>query len=617
MSLKIRLRLTILVPLLVIALGYSVLSLNTVAGVLFQEAAESSRLLASQVQTLLVQRVAEYSRESPASADLEETKVRWTRMAAQDQALSRLLEQTMASTRTVVEIDILSANYEVLASSNPRSIGTSARPAALMSDWQQSGKLRQIWRVLTQDEEYETSIPLGLQGQAEPLFRLRVLVSSILLRNALSPEVNNLLYALGLSLLLATALALFAGNFAFQPLLRLSEAIDKISRGEALGSSSPKDLEEMQIVESKLSLLGQQVRGTQEDLRQMRGNVEQLIERMEDAVLLFDQEERLVNAGRAASNFLGGSRFELMGARLDEVFPAGTALGEIVHSAVSLRRPLTSVEATIDKAGLPARRVLVSLEWLQDFDSLATNGFLLKLRDADAQRSLSKQLDVGQRLSALNRLTGGVAHEIKNPLNSINLHLEVLRGKLETQGLETTELNILRDETKRLDRVVKTFLDFTKPVELKLAPIDLRLLLEGLLQFLMPEAQTKRVALGLDADTSSAFIQGDSDLLKQALLNLLRNGMEAMLEGGPLAVTLRREEGEFVIRIADQGVGIPEENRARIFQLYYTTKASGTGIGLAVTYRVVQLHNGSITFESKTGKGTTFELRFPGLEQEA
>ncbi len=617
MTLKSRLRLTILVPLLTVALGYSLLNLSNVAQVLFREAAESTQLLASQVQTLLIQRVTEYSRQSPATSDLQETKRRWTEMALEDRALSKLLEETMASTRTVVEIDVLAADGRVLASSNPMSIGKAPRAAMSMAEWQAAGRLSQIWRVLTLDEQYETSIPLGFQGQAEPLFRLRVLVSSILLRNTLDPEVRNLLYALGISLVFALGLALAAGNLAFHPLRRLSEAVDKVSRGEALGGMGDRELQEMQIVESKLSLLGEQVRGAKEDLRQMRGNVEQLLERMEDAVLLFDKDEVLINAGHSVENFQDRSRFELQGLRLADIFPTDSPIGEIVHSAVSLKRPLWNAEAVVPRQGQDSRRVRINLEILEDAGGRDHKGFLLKLRDAEAQLNLSQQLDVGQRLSALNRLTSGVAHEIKNPLNSINLHLEVLRSRLDGEDeIAAEELRILRDEARRLDRVVKTFLDFTRPVELKLAPLDLADLLNGLLQFLMPEAQSKRVALGLECDAKPALIRGDTDLLKQAFLNLFRNGMDAMPEGGPLAVHLKRENGDYVISIADQGVGIPEESRSKIFQLYYTTKPEGTGIGLAVTYRVVQLHNGSITFESKLGKGTTFELRFPAFEKD-
>jgi signal transduction histidine kinase len=617
MSLKSRLRITILAPLMALALGYSTLSLSTVAEVLFREASEVAMLLASQVQTLLVQRVTEYSKTNPASADIEETKKRWREMALEDRALSKLLEETMSSTRTVTEIDVTGADGLVLASSNPNHIGKPGRKTVPLQEWQDGGRLRQIWRVLTKDEEYEASIPLGLEGQAEPLFRLRVMVSSVLLRNTLDPEVRNLLFALGLSLVLALALAFAAGSLAFFPLRRLAEAVDKVSRGEALGRTEDKDLQEMQVVESKLSLLGEQVRGAKEDLKQMRGNVERLLERMEDAVLLFDQDERLVNAGRAVENFLDRNRFELPGLSLAEIFPVDTPIGEIVQSAVTLRRPLLNAEARIPRDGQEARRVQVNLEILDDMISRESRGFILRLRDAEAQISLSKQLDVGQRLSALNKLTSGVAHEIKNPLNSIGLHLEVLRSRIgEEDETAREELKILRDETRRLDRVVKTFLDFTKPVELKLAPVDLAEILNGMLQFLMPESLDKKVAIGLECETRPAMIRGDADLLKQAFLNLIRNGMEAMPEGGPLAVHVKQDLQEILVTIADRGVGIPEASRAKIFQLYYTTKESGTGIGLAVTYRVVQLHNGSITFESKPGQGTEFELRFPMLEKD-
>jgi signal transduction histidine kinase len=217
----------------------------------------------------------------------------------------------------------------------------------------------------------------------------------------------------------------------------------------------------------------------------------------------------------------------------------------------------------------------------------------------------------------LNRITGGVAHEIKNPLNSIGLHLEILDERIGREDeVAAEEIRILRDETKRLDRVVKTFLNFTKPVELKLVEVDLVEIAQSLVQFLTPEAQAKKVELKWEPALARAPFQGDADLLKQALLNLMRNGMDAMPEGGELRVGLSEQNGEWVLEIADGGVGIPEESRAKIFQLYFTTKPQGSGIGLAVTYRVVQLHNGSIHFDSTVGEGTTFSLRLPKRDKD-
>jgi signal transduction histidine kinase len=291
---------------------------------------------------------------------------------------------------------------------------------------------------------------------------------------------------------------------------------------------------------------------------------------------------------------------------VSELFPAGTPAGDLVQGAMALRQPLDNVETV-----LAGRRVQVSLEVLEG------RGFLVTLRDHEAQQSISRQLDVSQRLSALNRITGGVAHEIKNPLNSIGLHLEILNERIGREDeVAAEEIRILRDETKRLDRVVKTFLNFTKPVELKLVEVDLVEIAQSLVQFLTPEAQAKNVELKWDSKLVRAPFQGDADLLKQALLNLMRNGMDAMPGGGQLRVGLTEQNGEWVLEIADGGVGIPEESRTKIFQLYFTTKPQGSGIGLAVTYRVVQLHNGSIQFDSTVGEGTTFSLRLPKREKD-
>jgi signal transduction histidine kinase len=493
-----------------------------------------------------------------------------------------------------------------LSSSNPISKGKEARVALPMREWAEMGRARQIWRVFTKKEEYETIIPLGLPGSKKPTFEVRVLVSSELLRNTLEPEVGNLLFALAMSLLVSLGIAVLTADLAFVPLRRLSEAIDKVSRGEALNEPVSREAQEVQIVESKLSLLGEQVRGAKEDLKQMKGNVQQLLERMEDAVLLFDEEEKLVNAGRSLEKFLGRGRWEMSGAHVGELFAPGTAAGDLIQGAMALKQNVTNAELTLGD-----RRTVIDLEVLE------AKGFLLTIRDAEAKQSISRQLDVSQRLSALNRLTGGVAHEIKNPLNSIGLHLEILKERVGgADPVAEEELRILRDETKRLDRVVKTFLDFTKPVELKLAPLDLFELVNNLAQFLMPEAQSKKVKLSIVCESERSRIRGDADLLKQAFLNLLRNGMEAMPEGGPLSIQIRKEPVEIVVEIRDQGVGIPPESYNKIFQLYFTTKTQGSGIGLAVTYRVVQLHNGSIHFESKAGEGTMFELRFPRLEED-
>ena len=150
----------------------------------------------------------------------------------------------------------------------------------------------------------------------------------------------------------------------------------RLRRGEALHEPVTREAQEVQIVESKLSLLGEQVRGAKEDLKQMRGNVQQLLERMEDAVLLFDEEEKLVNAGRALEKFLGRGRWEMSGAHVSELFAPGTAAGDLIQGAMALKQNVTNAELTLGE-----RRTVLDLEVLE------AKGFLITISDAEAKQS--------------------------------------------------------------------------------------------------------------------------------------------------------------------------------------------------------------------------------------
>jgi hypothetical protein len=228
---------------------------------------------------------------------------------------------------------------------------------------------------------------------------------------------------------------------------------------------------------------------------------------------------------------------------------------------------------------------------------------------------LKSQLDVSSRLAAISRITGGVAHEIKNPLNAMALHLEILKAKLSEPGLVDNELRVIEREISRLDRVVKTFLDFTRPYELTMHPVDLVDLLREILALVEPEAARTQVEINMKHWGPVALVRADHDLLKQAILNVIVNAIEAMRGGGELAISVAREQDDHVLAISDQGPGIPPQVRDKIFNLYFTTKPEGTGIGLAMTFRVIHLHNASIEFTSDHGQGATFQMRFPAYDE--
>ena len=271
--------------------------------------------------------------------------------------------------------------------------------------------------------------------------------------------------------------------------------------------------------------------------------------------------------------------------------------------------PAEGKEVIFDGAGGPRRGVGVSVQVIREHGTRM--GTLISLRDMESLERIGSQLQVSERLAALGRVTAGIAHEVKNPLNSMRLWLEVLKANMPVDPEPQQAVKMLDSEIDRLDRAVKTFLNFTRPVELNLEETDLRVVLEDVLDAARPSITKARLVLSADLPADFPPIFVDRQLIHLAVLNLLLNACDFTEPGGRLGLSLRRE-GEFaVIEVADSGKGISPNDQKKIFQLFFTTRPGGTGIGLANTFRFVQLNNGRIDFTSETGRGTTFRVELP------
>lgn len=618
-SLKARLRLAIVALIVLVVSAVSLLNLNRLTEARFQDFAQRAQMAAQQVKTFLIYRVRDLAaRQQPVPATLEEAVAAWEQMVREDADLAAMLDSTVASARVVVEILIADRAGRVLAASNRARIGTMHPPLPELTAWEGDNPWQKLRKVLSRREDYQTTVFLGLPGRAEPLFSIHVVVSSILLRDELLPLLTRIGLIFAASLGLSLALGVMVSNWSLRPLARISEAIERITRGEyapAVDNGAP-EAAEVAAVRSKLNLLGEQFRGAREDAVQLRSNIERLLEQLREVVLLFDRHGRLVLAGRAAEELLGRARWELLGRSWRELFPPQTPLGAALRAAVEEGQALRDHAATLEREGQPAAQLLVNADLLEAFPDREPLGLLVTLRDAATRQQIRWRLDVAARLAAISRITGGVAHEIKNPLNAIAVQVEVLRSKLGGQGQEAPpEIETIRREITRLDRVVKTFLDFTKPVELRMGTVEIVGLLREILALIEPAAAQQNIRIALVAEPDEIFVEGDRDLLKQAILNVVVNAVEAMKEGGRLGVSARLSGAECTVEVADQGPGIPEEIRDRVFQLYFSTKGKGSGIGLAVAFRVVQLHGGTIDFTTEVGRGTTFRLCFPARHQ--
>jgi signal transduction histidine kinase len=346
-------------------------------------------------------------------------------------------------------------------------------------------------------------------------------------------------------------------------------------------------------------------------------------------------DQQIFTVQVVASSVLLGSFLwpELRGLAVVSIAAVGASLLITIVAGNWVLSPLKRIQQTIDrilqgKFGRPESPDGVAKEFAVVESKLNVLGEQFRGAQQEAtqmQHSLDQalermesQLDVASRLTAISRITGGVAHEIKNPLNAISLHLDLLSAQLGGSEADVTaELDILSKEVRRLDRVVKTFLDFSRPVNVKLEEVDLVALAREVSDLMTPQARLADIDMRFDAPVETAEIRGDPDMLKQAILNLVTNSLDAMAdaktENGFLRLAVTRDRESITLHVSDNGPGIPRDLRGKVFQLYFTTKPKGSGIGLAMTYRAVQLHNGTIDFASEDGRGTTFRLQFPAL----
>jgi len=527
------------------------------------------------------------------------------------QLQNSLIEFGTAS-RAAFEIAICDTDNEIVLDSDPKRQGTNERPFPDFKPIVEGTNWLDKLRILGQKNNYyQLEQPLGPGGKTE--INVRVVIYPPLIKNDIMPKLlKSADVALG-SIAGAICITLLFSVIAFRPVGRLGRMVDRMTKGEY----DPKDPipvsrsgeDEFGIIASKVSLLGEKLRGAQYDFTDLRGNFERLMDELEDAVLIFGRDRRLIVASGAVEKFLGRARMDLPGSTLTEVFPPTTTLGLMLAQVAQTGHPIRNRRVPMTRGdGSEGFVALLSV----DVAEPRGTGLLVRLRDPEATRQISRQLETAERLSAISQITSGVAHEVKNPLNAILMHVEVARMKL--AGGDTSvepQMEIIAREILRLDRVVKTFLDFTRPVELRLTEVPLDSFVRETVDLASPQAAAAGIHVSVEGDGEGATIRVDPDMMKQAILNIVVNGIQAMPNGGDLRVEWAAQREDAEIRISDTGMGIPPELRDKIFRLYYTTKAQGSGIGLAMTYRIVQLHDGTIDFVSEPGKGATFVMRLP------
>ena len=535
--------------------------------------------------------------------------------AVRDPEVSTLLRDTMLASPAIVEIAVLSPQNEILADSIPDEVGKVLLPYddfhPVVTDNGWYGKWRLLREQKYYQKYYQLQQPLGPRN-GPPILFVRVVVAPALIRDSIMPRLQETAIVALFSVLGAALVTMLVSAIAFRPLSRLRRQVESMTSVENPPEAAAKAAtDDLSVISSRVAQLGLQLRGAQFEVSDLRGNLGRLLRDLEDAVFLFNREGRLVFASGTVEKFTGLDAAALTGRTIAQIFSPESLLGQVIAQATAAGLSIGKRRVEVGDQSSTVASALLSVDPLTAPGG-AASGTLIRLRDPEAQRKLGRELQTADRLAALSRISGGVAHEVKNPLNAILLHVEVARAKLAhgDTALEP-QMDIISSEILRLDRVVKTFLDFTRPVELNLANMPLDEFVRDLVDLARPQAGASGIRVVDERKAEGVEVRIDRDLLKQAVLNIVVNAIEAMPAGGELRLESSASGDTAKICVSDTGPGIPPDLREKIFRLYFTTKQKGSGIGLAMAFRIVQLHDGTIDFTSEPGKGTAFCIRLP------
>ncbi|MGH9411709.1 MAG: sensor histidine kinase [Vicinamibacterales bacterium] len=610
---------TSLVAVIVVAL--SAYHLTALARISLQESASRGDLLAQAI----FQRAREVV---PGAADP------YTALQ-QDGGIRSLLESAAAYSQNVTYAAIVNKDGVAVADSFRAMEGQKIPDQGVLASVATANPLGLLHDVYS-DETYEVREPLLFGDRA--FGSIKIGISTLLVKSELQLALTHALQSAGIALLISTFVAMLLAQWMLRPIHVIQSGLTRLGRGELDVRLELPAGPEFKDLGSSFDAVSAQLSASRARALSSSTDFESVVDNLEDAVALFSPEGKLIFCNPAMSTVL--PNFSAPSA-LSAMAPQDDDARQLVERTIATHQAQGPVVMSLAHAETePSDERLLMTHPIDDAQGQFV-GAMLVVRNLAFMTQVHSTLNYSRKLAALGRLMAGVAHEVKNPLNAMTIHLELLRNKLArvsepvaaaagtsrppisslqppASSLQpptsdiAKHVDIITKEIHRLDTVLNGFLKFARPDELKLRPTQLSHVVSDVVTTVGPEAEIARVIVKFDCPRDLPDIKADPAMLRQALLNLALNACQAMPNGGALKISCRAaHRGRVEIDVEDTGVGIPPEDLEKIFDLYFTTKEKGSGIGLSMVYRIVQLHDGDVEVQSTPGRGTRFRLVFP------
>jgi signal transduction histidine kinase len=482
----------------------------------------------------------------------------------------------------------------------------SLEPAGDLAALVDTGSTLEQLRTIFTSGGRKLEVRHPLRFGADDLGSLRVGVSTLLVRSDFEARLTTALLTTLAVLIGASLVAMLLAQVSLRPIHVIRGGLARLGRGETdVNVELPRDDELDELGDSFKQVTARLAAGRTE-LAGQKATLESVVDQLEDAVALFAPDGTLLFANPAMRPALGAP----MGT-VRTLFPTGHPYRTSVEAALTAPAPNPAdppaSPVAVDVSGAGERLLLAQAVRDAQGRPIAV---MLVSRNLAYLAQVETTLSYSRKLAALSRLTAGIAHEIKNPLNASMIHLELLKMKVASSPDALEHVSVIANQVRRLDEVVQGLLKFTRPEDLRLEPVYLAQLIADLMPIISAEAGGSGVDVRVDVPADLPPAQADPRLLSQAFLNLALNACQAMPDGGKLRITARAKPNRRLeIAFEDSGCGIPAEDLPHIFDLYFTRRAQGSGIGLSLVFRTVQLHDGDIEVQSSPGRGTTFTVQ--------
>jgi two-component system, sporulation sensor kinase E len=356
-------------------------------------------------------------------------------------------------------------------------------------------------------------------------------------------------------------------------------------------------------------------------LAQEKGFLETVFNSIQEGIIVTDSKGRITYLNDAACDLFGLEAEDSLGKRLDERV-RGLDWESLSRSEVAVSRDMEIFYPANRFINFYIVPLLIERRSAGDKIDIAAEpvGHAIILRDITESRRSEQQTIESERLNALTLLAAGVAHEIGNPLNSLNIHLQLIEreaGKLDRAKRAKLQesVAVARGEVNRLDSIISQFLRAIRPTRPQLRSENVNAIVEEAVRFFAPEIKDRDIVVEQELRSDLPLLELDRDQMKQAFYNVIKNSFEAMKRRGILRIRTDMDDSHVIVRFTDSGGGISPENLSRVFEPYFTTKASGTGLGLLIVRRIVREHGGELSIESSEGKGLTLTIRLPHVDK--